>query len=104
MTSNFKCNILSKCFVAGWLLAIQAWMTIAFLLSFGSLVIIALIVIRYPLRGILHYEWLLTGIAFICTSVACKQFFMFYLKIFWFCLGEIFCKFNSNQTLLKETT
>jgi len=74
--------VIREWLLPGWLLAIQAWMTLSFILSFGSLVIIALIVVRYPLRFILHYEWLLTGIVFVCTAVS--SFLMFIsVWLFW---------------------
>uniref|UniRef100_A0A1B6FUQ3 EXPERA domain-containing protein n=1 Tax=Cuerna arida TaxID=1464854 RepID=A0A1B6FUQ3_9HEMI len=79
---SYEYYVIREWLLPGWLLAIQAWMTLAFLLVFAALVIIALIVIRYPLRGILHYEWLLTGIVFICEAVSSFLIFMS-VWLFW---------------------
>ncbi|XP_045470551.1 uncharacterized protein LOC123677862 [Harmonia axyridis] len=48
----------------GWLLAVQAFMTMSFLLSFGAQAIMALQVVRFPLRLVLRYEWIISSINF----------------------------------------
>jgi hypothetical protein len=51
-------------------MVVQAFVTLALMLSFSSQVIIALELIRWPLEFVLLYEWLLSGIAFICNALA----------------------------------
>jgi hypothetical protein len=51
-------------------MVVQAFVTLALMLSFSSQIIIALELIRWPLEFILLYEWLLSGIAFICNALA----------------------------------
>jgi hypothetical protein len=55
---------------SGWLMVVQAFVTLALMLSFSSQIIIALELIRWPLEFVLLYEWLLSGIAFICNALA----------------------------------
>uniref|UniRef100_A0A1B6DPT9 EXPERA domain-containing protein n=1 Tax=Clastoptera arizonana TaxID=38151 RepID=A0A1B6DPT9_9HEMI len=74
--------VIREWLLPGWLLAIQAWMTLAFLLSFGSQIIIAGIVVRFPLNFVLHYEWLLTGIIFLCNAVSTFLIFIS-VVLFW---------------------
>lgn len=74
--------VIREWLLPGWLLAIQAWMTLAFFSVFGSLVIIALIVTRYPLQFVLTYEWLLTGIVFLCNAIATFLIFVS-VWLFW---------------------
>ena len=59
-------------FLTGWLMVVQAFVTLALILSFSSQIIIACELIRLPLEFVLLYEWLLSGIAFICNALACK--------------------------------
>lgn len=56
--------------VAAWLLAIQTLVTLALILSFGAQLLAALTVMRYPLKFVLKYEWLLSGIIFLSTAIA----------------------------------
>jgi hypothetical protein len=51
-------------------MVVQAFVTLALMLSFSSQIIIALELMRWPLEFVLLYEWLLSGIAFICNAVA----------------------------------
>jgi hypothetical protein len=51
-------------------MVVQAFVTLALMLSFSSQIIIALELIRWPLEFVLLYEWLLSGIAFICNALA----------------------------------
>lgn len=74
--------VIREWLLPGWLLAIQLFVTLAFLLSFGSQVIIALIVTRYPLHFVLVSEWILTVIVFLCN--AATSFFLFIsVCLFW---------------------
>ncbi|XP_076271264.1 claudin superfamily protein pickel [Rhynchophorus ferrugineus] len=59
-----------------WLMAVQAFVTMSFLLSFGSQVIMAMQLCRWPLEFVLRYEWILSGIDLIC--VATTSVFMFF--------------------------
>lgn len=64
--------VIREWLLPGWLLCVQTFVTLAFILSFAAQGLIALMVIRYPLEFILRYEWLLTGLSFIGSCVACK--------------------------------
>ena len=49
----------------GWLMAVQTFITLAFIYTFVALGIMACEIVRYPLKFVLRYEWLLTTISFI---------------------------------------
>jgi len=53
-------------------MVVQAFVTLALLLSISAFLVIALIWIRWPLRFVLHYEWILSSVAFVCDAVAGK--------------------------------
>lgn len=59
-----------------WLMAVQAFTTMSFLLSFGAQALMALQLIRLPLKFVLKYEYILSSIDFVCvTTVAVFMFF-----------------------------
>ncbi|XP_019869821.2 uncharacterized protein LOC109598368 [Aethina tumida] len=58
-----------------WLMVVQAFVTMSFLLSFGSQAVMAMQVCRWPLEFVLRYEWILSAIDFVC--VATTAVFMF---------------------------
>lgn len=55
-----------------WLMAVQAFVTMAFLLSFSAQVIMAMQLCRWPLEFVLQYEWILSSIDFVCTTTTSK--------------------------------
>ncbi|XP_018320525.1 uncharacterized protein LOC108733732 [Agrilus planipennis] len=59
-----------------WLMFVQAFVTIGFLLSFGSQILMALQLCRWPLEFVLQYEWILTAIDFICTAITSVLLFL----------------------------
>lgn len=54
----------------GWLLAVQVCITLGFILTFVTLGGLALILMRWPLKIVLQYEWLMTKISFISLAIA----------------------------------
>ena len=54
----------------GWLLFLELCMTIAVLLSLGTLAIIAAVVTRYPQRLVLKYEYMLSAACFFAASIS----------------------------------
>lgn len=54
----------------GWLLFLELCMTLAVLLSLGTLAIIAAVVTRYPQRLVLKYEYLLSAACFLAAAIA----------------------------------
>lgn len=54
----------------GWLLFVQICITLAFILTFLILGMLALELVRWPLKLVLQYEWLMTKIAWIALFVA----------------------------------
>jgi hypothetical protein len=62
-------------------MAVQGFVTLAFINTFSALAIMACTVIRYPLKTVLRYEWLLTTCSFIAVSVS-SVFLFFGVLIF----------------------
>ncbi|XP_076639630.1 claudin superfamily protein pickel [Colletes latitarsis] len=58
-----------------WLMVVQTFVTLALLLSFFAQVLIALILVRWPLKFVLNFEWLLSAFAFL--SCAATGTFLF---------------------------
>lgn len=56
----------------GWLMAVQTFVTLAFMYTFAALGIMACEIVRWPLRFVLRYEWLLTTISFVGVAGSCK--------------------------------
>lgn len=65
--------VIREWLLPGWLLAVQAFVTISFLLSFGAQAIMACQLCRWPLEFVLQYEWILTAINFIAVAVTGKN-------------------------------
>lgn len=69
--------VIREWLVPGWLITVQAFITIAFILTFFSLGVMALELIRWPLKTVLQYEWLMTRVSYICCAISSN----YYLKI-----------------------
>jgi hypothetical protein len=75
--------VIREWLLPGWLMAVQGFVTLAFINTFTALGIMACQVIRYPLKTVLRYEWLLTTCSFIAVSVS-SVFLFFAVLIFGF--------------------
>ncbi|XP_011135279.1 uncharacterized protein LOC105180727 [Harpegnathos saltator] len=53
-----------------WLMIVQAFVTLALLLSFFAQITVVMILIRWPLALVLRYEWVFSSAAFLCDAVA----------------------------------
>lgn len=79
---SFEYYVIREWLLPGWLLAVQTFVTLSLMASLFSQVMIALVVTRYPLRYILSYEWLLSGMIFGC-QVAVGFLLLIAVSIFW---------------------
>ncbi|KAF6204120.1 hypothetical protein GE061_002460 [Apolygus lucorum] len=79
---SFEFHIIREWLLPAWLLAVQTFVTLALILSFGAQILAALTIIRYPLKFVLKYEWLLCGIVFVSTAV-CALFLFLTVIVFW---------------------
>lgn len=57
----------------GWLLFVQICITLAFIITFLVLGLLALELVRWPLKIVLQYEWIMTRIACFALGVASKS-------------------------------
>lgn len=55
----------------GWLMAVQGFVTMSFIIVFVVLSLLSLTIIRLPLKPVLQYEWLLVRISYIGTAISC---------------------------------
>lgn len=62
--------VIREWLVPGWLMAVQAFITLAFILTYFSLGVLALEIIRYPLKIVLQYEWIITRVCCICVGIS----------------------------------
>lgn len=67
--------VIREWLLPGWLMSVQAFVTLALILSFVAQILLAGVLIRWPLESVLRYEWIYTGVSFICTGLA--SFFLF---------------------------
>ncbi|CAO1402483.1 unnamed protein product [Diamesa hyperborea] len=68
--------VIREWLLPGWLMAVQTFITLAFIYTFVALGIMACEIVRYPLKFVLRYEWLLTTISFI--GIAGSALFIFF--------------------------
>jgi len=65
----------------GWLLILEVFMSLAVLLSLGTLPIIVAVVTRYPRRLVLKYEYMLSALCFLAaatTSLLKTYYYLLY--------------------------
>lgn len=67
---SYEYYVIREWLLPPWLMAVQAFVTMSLLLSFGAQVLMAMQICRWPLRFVLRYEWILSMIDFICTAFA----------------------------------
>uniref|UniRef100_T1GK52 MARVEL domain-containing protein n=1 Tax=Megaselia scalaris TaxID=36166 RepID=T1GK52_MEGSC len=67
--------VIREYLVPGWLISVQFFVTIAFVLGIIALGILSLVIIRLPLKAVLQYEWIFIKSAFICIAIS--SVFMF---------------------------
>jgi len=68
-------RIVREWLLPGWLMAVQAFVTLALMASFLAQILTALSLTRWPLSLVLRYEWFLSGVAAFSTAFA--GFFVF---------------------------
>ncbi|XP_025422995.1 uncharacterized protein LOC112692525 isoform X2 [Sipha flava] len=67
---NEDTYVIREWLLPGWLLSLELFMTLALVLSLGTLAIIAAVITRYPQRIVLKYEYMLSAACFIATSIS----------------------------------
>lgn len=65
----------------GWLLAVQVCLTVGFILTFLSLGVLALELVRWPLKTVLQYEWMMTRLCYFATMISSRMITLFPLKL-----------------------
>lgn len=68
--------VIREWLVPGWLMAVQAFICIAFILTFIGLGVLSLVVVRWPLKIVLQYEWILIRMSFICMGISALCIFL----------------------------
>lgn len=65
--------VIREWLIPGWLMVVQTFVTLALMLSFSAQTLAALTLIRWPLKFVLRYEWLLTSLCFLFNATASKD-------------------------------
>ncbi|XP_028038200.1 uncharacterized protein LOC114248955 [Bombyx mandarina] len=60
----------------GWLMAVQFFVTVALMLSFAAQVLLACVIVRWPLKTVLRYEWIFVFYSFIMVAVSSAFLFL----------------------------
>ncbi|XP_050520430.1 uncharacterized protein LOC126893922 isoform X2 [Daktulosphaira vitifoliae] len=68
--------VIREWLLPGWLLFLELCMTLALILTLGTLVMIAAILTRFPLRLVLKYEYFLSGACFLATTISAFLIFL----------------------------
>lgn len=61
--------VIREWLLPGWLLVIQSFVTVSFLLSFSGQAILVMILVRFPLKFVLKNEWILSSVVCVCNSI-----------------------------------
>ncbi|XP_030032491.1 uncharacterized protein LOC119191007 [Manduca sexta] len=67
--------VIREYLLPAWLMAVQSFVTLALMLSFTAQVLLACVIVRWPLRTVLRYEWIFVSVAF--GMVAISSLFLF---------------------------
>jgi len=68
-------RIIREWLLPGWLMAVQAFVTLAFMASLATQIMLAMLVTRFPLQFVLNSEWILSVVC--ALGNAASAFFMF---------------------------
>jgi len=68
--------VIREWLLPGWLLVIQAFVTLAFLLSYFGQAVLVMLLVRFPLKFVLENEWLLSSTISICNGIAAALIFL----------------------------
>lgn len=73
---SFEYNVIREWMLPGWLIVVQTFVTVSFLLSFTSQVVMACQLCRWPLEFVLQYEWIICIFDFICVTLTAFLMFL----------------------------
>ncbi|GBP63251.1 hypothetical protein EVAR_56632_1 [Eumeta japonica] len=68
--------VIREWLLPGWLMIVQAFVTLALMLSLLAQIVLACVVVRWPLRTVLRYEWICVSFAFICVALSSSFLFL----------------------------
>jgi len=68
--------VIREYLLPGWLMTVQAFVTMAFILTFAVLAVASFVIIRWPLKAVLQYEWILVRIAYLCSAISALFMFL----------------------------
>lgn len=68
--------VIREWLLPGWLMAVQFFVTLSLILSFISQVLLVCVIVRYPLRIVLRYEWMFVSSSFIMVAMTSVYLFL----------------------------
>lgn len=64
--------VIREWLLPSWLMAVQAFVTLALMFSLSAQILLACVIVRWPLRTVLQYEWIFVSLSFILVAVSSK--------------------------------
>lgn len=68
--------VIREWLLPGWLMAVQAFVTLALMQTLAAQIILACVIVRWPLRTMLRYEWIFVSTAFIMVAISSLFLFL----------------------------
>ncbi|XP_055387950.1 uncharacterized protein LOC129616353 isoform X2 [Condylostylus longicornis] len=62
--------VIREWLVPAWLMLVQTFVCISFILTYLALILLSLVVIRMPLKTILQFEWLFLSTTYLCVIIS----------------------------------
>ncbi|KAI5634776.1 PMP-22/EMP/MP20/Claudin tight junction domain-containing protein [Phthorimaea operculella] len=62
--------VIREWLLPGWLMSVQAFVTLALILSLAAQILQACVIVRWPLRTVLRYEWIFVSSSFIMVALS----------------------------------
>ncbi|XP_061712529.1 uncharacterized protein LOC133521533 [Cydia pomonella] len=68
--------VIREYLLPSWLMAVQAFVTLALIFSLSAQVLLACVIVRWPLRTVLQYEWIFVSVSFLFVAVSSLFLFL----------------------------
>ncbi|XP_013195001.1 uncharacterized protein LOC106138407 isoform X2 [Amyelois transitella] len=72
--------VIREWLLPGWLTAVQSFVTLALILSLTAQVLLACVIMRWPLRAALRYEWIFVSCSFAMVTLSSAAAILLYFE------------------------
>ncbi|XP_043283892.1 uncharacterized protein pck [Venturia canescens] len=73
---SYEYRVIRDWLLPGWLMVVQGFCTLSLLASYYAQVLLALVIVRWPLRFVLRFEWYFSAIACVCNAATGFMLFL----------------------------